>query len=112
MRRLYDYKYKQSGLALLVDNEEFVESDKTVYKVSDGRRSVISVRLLGIRDTKDKLTLRKHKQHCFLNGYGYRYKKFISLSIININLKVHQSNPFNAIDLRRLVHENVKIGNK
>ena len=94
---------------MLVDHEEI---DKTIYTLSDGRRSVISIRLLWAKDAKDKLTLRKHKQHCFLNGYGYRYKKFISLSIININLKVHQSNPFNAIDIRRLVHENVKIGNK
>ena len=109
MNKLSDRKYKQSGLTLLVDHEEI---DKTVYTVSDGRRSVISIRLLWAKDTKDKLTLRKHKQRCFLNGYGYRYKKFISLSIININLKVHQSNPFNAIDMRRLVHENTKIGNK
>jgi len=109
MKRLSNYKYKQSGLTLLVDHEEI---DKTIYTLSDGRRSVISVRLLGIRDTKEKLTLRKHNQRCFLNGYGYRYKKFISLSIININLKVHQSNPFNAIDMRRLINEITKIGSR
>ena len=109
MRRLSDYKYKQYGLSLLVDNEEI---DKDIYRVAECRRDVITIRLLGINSNKEKLNLRKHNQRCFLNGYGYRYKKFISLSIININLKVHQSNPFNAIDMRRLINEITKIGNR